>query len=102
MRMMRQACYTKMIALRDHHQCHLDEEDKLIPEYDSNSGTFNRYFTTVRYMDEALKEFIQELKDQGIYENSIIVLYGDHYGISENHNEAMQQYLGKEVTPFVN
>ncbi len=102
MKMMRQPFYTKMITLTNHHPFHLDEEDKLIPEYDSNSGTFNRYFTTVRYMDEALKEFIQELKDQGIYENSIIVLYGDHYGISENHNEAMQQYLGKEVTPFVN
>ncbi|MFC5463140.1 LTA synthase family protein [Lederbergia graminis] len=102
MKMMRQPFYTKMITLTNHHPFHLDEEDKLIPEYDSNSGTFNRYFTTVRYMDEALKEFIQELEDQGIYENSIIVLYGDHYGISENHNEAMQQYLGKEVTPFVN
>ncbi len=38
---------------------------------------------------------------KGLYENSIIVMYGDHYGISENHNEAMCQYLGKEVTPFV-
>ena len=38
---------------------------------------------------------------KALYENSIIVMYGDHYGISENHNEAMAQYLGKEVTPFV-
>lgn len=27
-------------------------------------------------------------------------MYGDHYGISENHNKAMEQYLGKEITPF--
>jgi len=27
-------------------------------------------------------------------------LYGDHYGISENHNNAMEKVLGKEVTPF--
>ena len=28
-------------------------------------------------------------------------MYGDHYGISENHNRAMSQYLGEEVTPYV-
>jgi lipoteichoic acid synthase len=27
-------------------------------------------------------------------------MYGDHYGISENHNKAMEQILGKEITPF--
>jgi len=101
MKSMKKPFYTKMITLTNHHPFKLDEEDKFIQEYDSKSGTLNRYFTTVRYMDEAVKEFFQKLKDEGIYENSIIVMYGDHYGISENHNEAMAQYLGKEVTPFV-
>lgn len=93
--------YTKLITLTNHYPFHLDEEDKYINEYDSNSGTLNRYFQTVRYMDEAVKNFIQELKDTGLYDNSVIVMYGDHYGISENHNAAMSQYLGKEVDPFV-
>ena len=73
---------------------------KLIPEYDSNSNTLNKYFQTVRYMDEALKLFFEDLKEKGLYDNSIIVMYGDHYGISENHNNAMAQYLEKEITPF--
>jgi lipoteichoic acid synthase len=29
-------------------------------------------------------------------------MYGDHYGISENHNKAMEQVMGKEITPFEN
>ena len=29
-------------------------------------------------------------------------MYGDHYGISENHNKAMEQVLGKEITSFEN
>ena len=30
-------------------------------------------------------------------------MYGDHYGISENHNKAMAQYLGKDqITPMDN
>lgn len=101
MKEMDQPFYTKMITLTNHHPFRLDEEDKFIDEYDSRSGTLNRYFQTVRYMDEAIKHFIQKLKDEGLYDDSIIVMYGDHYGISENHNEAMAQYLGEEVTPFV-
>ena len=100
---MPQPFYSRLISLTNHYPFTLDEEDKMIPEYTSNSGTLNRYFQTVRYMDEAVKSFFQDLKDQGLYENSIIVMYGDHYGISENHNKAMAQYLGKEeLTPYDN
>ncbi|MED3762920.1 LTA synthase family protein [Ureibacillus terrenus] len=96
-----QPFYVRMITLTNHFPFTLDEEDKMIPEYNSNSGTLNRYFQTVRYMDEALRVFFEELKEKGLYDNSIIVMYGDHYGISENHNKAMAQYLGKdEITPY--
>ena len=33
------------------------------------------------------KNSLQELKASGLYDNSVIMIYGDHYGISENHNE---------------
>ncbi|CAM3675782.1 LTA synthase family protein [Cytobacillus oceanisediminis] len=93
--------YAKFITLTNHFPFDLEEEDQFIQPYNSADKTVNNYFPTVRYQDEALKNFIQRLKEEGLYEDSIIILYGDHYGISENHNEAMGQFLGKEVTPFV-
>ncbi|PFG05717.1 LTA synthase family protein [Bacillus sp. es.034] len=101
MKQMPQPFSTKMITLTNHYPFTLDEEDKLIDPYSSHDGTVNRYFQTVRYMDEAVKNFIADLKESGLYDNSVIVMYGDHYGISENHNKAMSQYLGKDITPFV-
>ncbi|MCY9209575.1 LTA synthase family protein [Bacillus subtilis] len=95
-----QPFYSRLITLTNHFPFDLDAEDQLIDEYDSSSQTLNKYFPTVRYQDEALKRFIEKLKEDGLYDNSVIVLYGDHYGISENHNEAMGQFLGKEITPF--
>ncbi|WEY91340.1 LTA synthase family protein [Bacillus subtilis] len=95
-----QPFYSRLITLTNHFPFDLDEEDQLIDEYDSSSQTLNKYFPTVRYQDEVLKRFIEKLKEDGLYDNSVIVLYGDHYGISENHNEAMGQFLGKEITPF--
>ncbi|KGR74605.1 LTA synthase family protein [Ureibacillus sinduriensis] len=93
---MQQPFYSKMITLTNHYPFTLEEEDIMIPEYNSNSGTLNRYFQTVRYLDESIKVLFDELKESGLYDNSIIVMYGDHYGISENHNKAMAMYLGKE------
>ncbi|MED3690577.1 LTA synthase family protein [Peribacillus butanolivorans] len=92
--------YAKFITLTNHFPFTLNEEDRTLEEYNSNSKTLNQYFPTVRYTDEALEQFITDLKRNGLYEDSIIVLYGDHYGISENHNSAMSQFLGKEITPF--
>ncbi|MCM3443935.1 LTA synthase family protein (plasmid) [Metabacillus halosaccharovorans] len=96
-----QPFYSYFITLTNHFPFELGEEDRFIDEFDSNSGTLNRFFPTVRYQDEALKRFIEKLKESGLYENSIIVLMGDHYGISENHNKAMAKFLEKdEITPY--
>nr|MCX3330923.1 sulfatase-like hydrolase/transferase [Bacillus pacificus] len=96
-----QPYYSNFITLTNHFPFEIDDKDKLIDEYDSSSDLLNRYVTTVRYEDEALKHFISKLKKEGQYENSMIVFMGDHYGISEAHNKALGEFLGKdEITPY--
>ncbi|MGX4669588.1 LTA synthase family protein [Cerasibacillus sp. JNUCC 74] len=98
---LQQPFYAKLITLTNHFPFELGEEDKSIEPYNSNSSTLNNYFPTVRYMDESIEQFFNQLKKSGLYENSIIVIMGDHNGISANHNRAMSQYLGKEeITPY--
>jgi phosphoglycerol transferase MdoB-like AlkP superfamily enzyme len=98
-----QPFYTKFITLTNHFPFILSEEDRFIDEYDSESEILNRYFPTVRYTDEAIKYFVKRLKDEGLYDNTVIVIYGDHYGISENHNPSVAKFLGKDqITPFDN
>lgn len=93
--------YARFITITNHFPFELAEEDRSLEPYDSNSSILNNYFPTVRYMDEAIELFFNELKTSGIYDDSVIVIMGDHDGISANHNKAMAQYLNKEeITPY--
>ncbi|MFT4412865.1 LTA synthase family protein [Fredinandcohnia humi] len=97
---MEEPFFAKFITLTNHHPFILKDEDVTLAPGDFGSKTVNHYFQTARYMDEAIQQFFGYLKESGLYENTMVVLYGDHYGISENHNKAMAKVLGKEITPF--
>ncbi|MBT2758502.1 LTA synthase family protein [Mesobacillus foraminis] len=96
-----QPFYSKFIMLTNHYPFPIDEEEATIAPHTTGDKSVDTYFQTARYSDEALRQFFADLKASGLYENSIIVMYGDHYGISQNHNKAMEKVLGKEVTPLV-
>lgn len=53
------------------------------------------FFSTVNYQDSAIKSFFDYFKETGLYDNSIFVLYGDHYGISNSRNPDLAELLGK-------
>lgn len=60
----------------------VDPADVFIPPYypdDSISrAVMARFITNAMRMDRQAGEIIQQLKDDGLYENSIIFFYGDH------------------------
>lgn len=97
-----QPFYTKFIPVTNHYPYKINQELTTIEPHTTGDKSVDNYFQTARYADEALAEFFTYLKESGLYENSVIVMYGDHYGISENHNKAMEQVLGKEITQFEN
>ncbi|MBM7698147.1 LTA synthase family protein [Kurthia huakuii] len=101
MKDMEQPFATRMLTLTNHFPFTSDKKDQYIDAYDSGDKTVDRYFQTTRYTDEAVKVLFKKLKKEGLYDNTIVVMYGDHYGISENHNKAMAKFLNKEeITPY--
>jgi uncharacterized sulfatase len=95
-----QPFYGKWITLTNHFPFELDEADKLI-DYDAGSANLSRYLATVRYLDESVKRLFELAKETGLYDNSIFVLYGDHYGISSEYYRALARFLGREeITPY--
>ncbi|WP_316571245.1 LTA synthase family protein [Neobacillus sp. YIM B06451] len=97
-----QPFYTKFITLSNHFPFEMDEGDTDFPAGTTGNNVVDHYFQSANYMDQAIEQFFNDLKASGLYDNTMIVMYGDHYGISENHNEAMSQVIGEEITPFTN
>lgn len=49
--------------------------------YPYMEGTkLGNYFKSIHYADEALGEFLQQLDEKGLLDNTVVVLYGDHDG----------------------
>ncbi|MCM3575505.1 LTA synthase family protein [Mesobacillus subterraneus] len=95
-----QPFYANFITVTHHFPFTMDEEEATLEKHTTGNKIVDNYFQTARYADEALEQFFSYLKESGLYDNSIIIMYGDHYGISNNHNKAMKEVIGKEVTPF--
>jgi phosphoglycerol transferase MdoB-like AlkP superfamily enzyme len=89
-----------MITLTNHIPYDLDDSLTSLELADSEKGTLaGRYMQSVRYTDEAIGELIEELKDAGLYENTVIAFYGDHQGLNketEAVETTMTHILGRE------
>lgn len=99
---MEQPFYAHMMTLTHHHPYLIDEDETTIDPAETGDGSVDRYFQTARYLDESLEQFFNDLKKSGLYDDSVIMIYGDHYGISDNHNKAMSEIIGEEITPLKN
>ncbi len=95
-----QPFYTKFITVGNHYPYKMNQDLVTIDKADTGDASVDNYFQTARYADEAIEQFFNQLKELGLYDNTMIVLYGDHYGISDNHNKAMEQVIGKDITPY--
>ena len=96
-----QPFYAKLITLTNHYPYDLDSANVSIKKTTTDDSTVDGYVQTSKYLDQSFEEFISYLKKSGLYKDSMIVMYGDHYGISNNHKKAIAQLLGKkEVTSY--
>lgn len=94
---LQQPFYAKFLAVSNHYPfSELPEAENGFPKVNTGDSTIDGYFATANYTDTAIKEFFDYLKASGLYENSMIVLYGDHYGISDSRIKDTKELFGKE------
>ncbi|MCD2159211.1 LTA synthase family protein [Fructobacillus sp. M1-13] len=95
---LQQPFYAKYLTVTNHTPYELDKEDQDPNFQTSNSGSkyIDNYFITNHYLDQSIQEFFNYLKQSGLYDNTMVVLYGDHYGINNSENRQLAPLLGKD------
>lgn len=82
MKTLRQPYFAFLITLSSHYPYTVPDEFKTLVLNEKDEGTMiGDYLQSIRYFDTCLGEFLDELKSAGMYDNSVFVIYGDHYGI---------------------
>lgn len=61
-----------------------------VGEYDNT--LLGNYLKGIHYTDEQLGMFLDKLDKEGITQNSVIVLYGDHFGIPRDNIEELYKF----------
>jgi len=94
--------YAQIISMSAHHPYNLPESKfhMALPEEMENS-LIGRYIRAQNYADFALGKFIEDLKSSGLWDDSILLLYGDHqglpvYSLDNGEKAIMQELLGHE------
>ncbi|WP_424767070.1 LTA synthase family protein [Paenibacillus sp. sgz302251] len=81
--------YAQFVTASSHHPFKVPKELQRLAVPGAVKDTqLGDYLTAVNYSDHALGEFINGLKASGLWENTMLVVYGDHSGLQEKDNEA--------------
>ncbi|WP_225442744.1 LTA synthase family protein [Paenibacillus lycopersici] len=94
--------YAQVISMSAHHPYNIPASKYKMTLPDNMEGTLvGNYIHAQNYADYALGAFIQGLKDTGLWDDSIIVMYGDHqglpiYSLSGDEKEMLKDMLGHE------
>jgi lipoteichoic acid synthase len=97
---LKQPFYTKFITLSNHFPFEMDPGDTNFPKDNTGDWAVDQYMQSAHYMDSALRQFFDALKADGLYNKTVIILYGDHNGLATNDDPALAKVLGvPQITP---
>lgn len=74
--------YAQLVTASSHHPFKIPDEAKSIALPENLQDTMlGNYLTAIHYTDYAIGTLIEGLKQSGLWENTVLVLYGDHFGL---------------------
>lgn len=79
-----QPFYANYVTLSSHHPFKMPEgADDLVLPAEYQGTMLGDYLHAVHYTDKALGEFFDQLKSNGLWDQTVIAMYGDHFAFHE-------------------
>lgn len=96
-------CYVFAVTISSHHPFEIPSEMATLRLKDEDVGTLGgNYLQSVHYFDQCFGELVQNMKQAGLWDDTIIVLYGDHMALpcyTEEYVSFMEKiFMPKDVS----
>ncbi|MFC7680875.1 LTA synthase family protein [Paenibacillus sp. GCM10028914] len=89
--------YSFLITLSSHHPYGIPKDKQVLDTGQFQGTIFGNYLQAMHYADESLGQFVEQMKSQGLWDNSILIIYGDHDN-SIKDQTFYEQFLGRQMT----
>ncbi|KLU65232.1 lipoteichoic acid synthase 2 [Desulfosporosinus acididurans] len=93
----KQPFYNFIVTLTSHNPFDLPAQYRTLKLSDNlNKSKLGGYFQSVHYTDEQIGKFLNTLDQQGVLDNSVVVIYGDHTGVHKYYDDEVKQVQPQE------
>ncbi|MFP7277745.1 LTA synthase family protein [Exiguobacterium indicum] len=83
--------FSFLVALTSHTPYEIDKEDQTLDLSGYKDPMLKRYYQTVHYVDTGVGKMIDELKQRNLWDQSLVIFYGDHDSGLVNEGSEMRK-----------
>lgn len=92
-----QPFYSFIITLSSHYPFMMPDGYNLLDlAGDLANSHVGNYLQSVHYADKAIGQFVEDLKDAGLLQNTVIAIYGDHDGMFERDKPEIERVFANK------
>jgi lipoteichoic acid synthase len=99
-----QKFYAQFITLTSHHPFKVPADKDVIELPEKFDGSIvGDYLKSLNYLDSTLQDLVADLKAEGMWEDTVFVIYGDHFGLQpsglkEGDFPLLKELVGHDYT----
>lgn len=90
--------YSFFVTLSSHYPFYVGKAVDIKLDEKDQATLFGHYLEAMNYYDHCLEVFFDKLKEEGLYDDTVVVFYGDHLGMNpktEDVQKRMTEFLGR-------
>lgn len=99
---LQQPFYAKFLTVTNHTPYYTDDQNFPFPKLNTGNSIVDDYVRTAHYLDQSLEQFFHYLQTTSLYNHSIFVIYGDHFGISDANNKDLCKAFNRDPKTWTN
>ncbi|AJD89946.1 hypothetical protein JMA_06290 [Jeotgalibacillus malaysiensis] len=95
--------YAFLVALTSHTPYDFPEEKKELDLTSLEEEIIQNYYHNIHFVDQAFGSMVEKLKDEGIWDDALVVAYGDHdSGLQEPERDMAEMAEAESVVDYLN